>query len=251
MGSRAPASRRFAVALVWLASCHAPAVAPAPARCDADAGARPAVTFGQRAYDVAFTATSPYVVALERRIAAFDPCTLAELTHCDDPEGARRILRVDGARRVTYVRGGGGVAHCDLQRGGAITRDDAPAPAPSSRVQVGEVTLDLAGGVATLRPPGVPARVLPMTDEPLAVALDAGAHLAAVADRAGTISFFTVPHGLLLDRVRAHDRNAYALRFDAARARVVSVSGAGQLDVRPIPPRPIAWVRTQSAGSPP
>jgi len=196
MGSCVPASRRLAVALVGVASCHAPTAAPA--RCAADAEAPRALTFGQRAYDVAFTATSPYVVALERRVAAFDPCTLAETVHCDDPEGARRVLRVDGARR-----------------------DATPSPAPPARVQVGEVTLGLAGGVATLRPPGVPARVLAMTDEPLAVALDAEGHLAAVADRAGAIAFFTVPRGLLLERVRAHDRNAYALRFDDARARVL------------------------------
>ncbi len=178
-------------------------------------------------FDVLVHFDGRYVVAHSKGVLAVDACTLAAEVRCRDRFGARRLrLRDDG--RVDYARPDGTVRTCDLSAGRSrpSALGELP-PTPASRVWVD-------GDRALVRPASGEPRPLRLSEGALSVAASPDGTELAVGDRDGRITLYGAA-GLPRGRYRAHGRNAYAVTYDAANGRILSVGGMGELALRRTP----------------
>jgi len=227
--TRAALALAFAWAGCVLAGC---ADGAAEACVDAvDAERTRHVSIPARAYDVEVHARG-YVLGTSRGVMRLDPCTFEVSLVCDDVDGVRELAITGELAEYTTLDGSLGA--CDLARA-LVSRPRAGAAAriASRRTSSGAgATSRIRAGRAELAPRGEKTRTLRTPGDPLGTALSPDGRELAVSDTRGTVTFFTVPGGLVRARWQALESNAYAVAYDRARHRVLSVGGPGSLSVR-------------------
>ena len=184
-----------------------------------------------RALDVAVHATG-YILGTSRGVMRVDPCSFSAVFVCSDRGGVSE-LALDGDL-AQYRRLDGSLGACDLALGSRASPSTGAAAriAASRSVRSALVQAALEDTRVTLRPRGELTRTLRTSGDPLGLALSPSGHELAVADASGAVTFFTVPGGLQRARWNALESNAYAVAYDAERARVLAVGGEGVLSIR-------------------
>lgn len=178
------------------------------------------VTLDARAYDLAIHPNGNYVVGLSSGVATIDACRLIAIGRCADDDGAYS-LRVLGDGSVEYVTREGVVRACD-----PVTGESRSSSAGAQREHA---AVRVEGEQAFLGDRRAPLRG---SDGALDSDVSRDGARAAVSLRDGSVLVYSVASAMPIERYRAHSRNAYAVRFDGVRGRIVTVGGEGELGIR-------------------